>query len=171
MFLTIFRRFPTIFRRIPKIFTMLSEGRKNDSENFPNFSENLRKFPKIAEEDPKIFRLNINNLWLIFSIETWQTLRADWSKMISHMCRYHFYSHTCDTIFYRFATTPYTTPVYIIKYVFPSFSKLIQRLYRVGWLELPVWLFEGSKIVSTTTFWVIRNIKRFNSFNVAWSQQ
>ena len=32
---------------------------------FRTFSENFRSFPKIAEEDPKIFRLNIDLLWLI----------------------------------------------------------------------------------------------------------
>ncbi len=65
MFLTIFRRLPTIFRRFLKICKMLSEGRTNVSEHFPNFSENFRRYPKIAAEDPKMFRLNIDLLWLI----------------------------------------------------------------------------------------------------------
>ncbi len=62
------------FPKIPEEFKMLSKGRTNVSEHVP----------KIAEEDPKMFRLNIDKLWLI-DIETCQTLRADWSKMISRV--------------------------------------------------------------------------------------
>ena len=49
----------------PKIFKMLPGGYTNVSDHFPNFSENYRRFPKIAEGDPKMFRLNIDKLWLI----------------------------------------------------------------------------------------------------------
>ena len=97
----VFDDFPKIsdhFRRFPKIFKMLSEGCTNVSEHFPRISEVFRRLPKIAEEDPKIFRL-ISIYFGSFSIGTWQTLQADWSKMISHMCGYHFYPHMWDTIF------------------------------------------------------------------------
>ncbi len=113
MFLTIFRRFATIFQRFPKIFKMLSECRTKDSEHFPYFSEDCRRLPKIAEEDPKMFRLNIDKLWLI---EHWNMGNsASWLvKKWYHTCGYHFYPHMCDTIFSRFATTRFTTAVYII---------------------------------------------------------
>ena len=97
----VFDDFPKIsdhFRRFPKIFKMLSEGCTNVSEHFPRISEVFRRLPKIAEEDPKIFDL-ISIYFGSFSIGTWQTLQADWSKMISHMCGYHFYPHMWDTIF------------------------------------------------------------------------
>ena len=55
----------TIFQRFPKIFKMLSKGCTNVSEHFPRISEVFQRLPKIAEEDPKIFRLNIDLLWLI----------------------------------------------------------------------------------------------------------
>ena len=64
----VFDDFPKIsdhFQRFPKIFKMLSEGCTNVSEHFPRISEVFRRLPKIAEEDPKIFRLNIDLLWLI----------------------------------------------------------------------------------------------------------
>ena len=85
--------FLTIFRRFPKILKMLSEGSTNVSEHFPKISEVFRRLPKIAEED--LISIYFGSL----SIGTWQTLQADWSKMISHMCGYHFYPHMCDTIF------------------------------------------------------------------------
>ena len=98
MFLMIFRRFPTIsedFRKIskccPKVVRM-----------FPNI---FRKFPKIAEDCRRLpmkirrFFDLISIYFGSFSIGTWQTLQADWSKMISHMCGYHFYPHMWDTIF------------------------------------------------------------------------
>ena len=101
MFLTIFRRFPTIsedFRKFKNVVRRLYEY-------FRTFSENFRSFPKIAEDCrrlPRKIRRFFDLISIYFgliSIGTWQTLQADWSKMISHMCGYHFYPHMCDTIF------------------------------------------------------------------------
>ncbi len=120
MFLTIFRRFPTIFRRFPKIFKMLSEGRTNVAEHFPNFPENIRRLPTIAEEDLKVFRLNIT---IIFLIEHWNMINsaAHWSKMKSHVWISFLSTHMWYN-FSRFATTRYTTAVYIIIMSLKRFS-------------------------------------------------
>ena len=98
MFLTIFRRFPTIsedFRKFskccPKVVRMFS----NIFREFPKFSEDCRRLPRKIR---RFFDL-ISIYFGSFSIGTWQTLQADWSKMISHMCGYHFYPHVWDTIF------------------------------------------------------------------------
>ena len=81
--------FLTIFWRFPKIFKMLSEGCTNVSEHFPRISEDCRRLPRKIR---RFFDL-ISIYFGSFSIGTWQTLQADWSKMISHMCGYHFYPH------------------------------------------------------------------------------
>ena len=94
----VFDDFPKIsdhFRRFPKIFKMLSEGCTNVSEHFPRISEDCRRLPRKIR---RFFDL-ISIYFGSFSIGTWQTLQADWSKMISHMCGYHFYPHMWDTIF------------------------------------------------------------------------
>ena len=68
---------------------MLSEGCTNVSEHFPRISEVVRRLPRKIR---RFFDL-ISIYFGSFSIGTWQTLQADWSKMISHMCGYHFYPH------------------------------------------------------------------------------
>ena len=98
MFLTIFRRFPTISENFQNVVRRLYEC-------FQTFSENFRSFPKIVKDCRRLPRKIRRFFDLIsiyfgsFSIGTWQTLQADWSKMISHMCGYHFYPHMWDTIF------------------------------------------------------------------------
>ncbi len=69
--LTIFRRLPNIFRKLPK------------------FSEDYRRLQRKIRKCFDIISIKFGSL----SIKTWQTLRADWSKMISHMSGYHFYPH------------------------------------------------------------------------------
>ncbi len=108
MFLTIFRRFPTIFRRFPKIFKILSEGRMNDSEHFPKFSDHNRRLPRKIRRCFDLISIKLGSL----RIETRQTLRSDWSKMISHMDPYHFYPHMCDAIFLDLL--PLTIPLQFI---------------------------------------------------------
>ena len=104
-FLTIFRRFPTIFRRFPKILKMLSEGHTNVSEHFPKFSEDCRRLSKIAEDCRRLPR-KIRRFFDLISINlgplsiiTWQTLQANWSKMISH-CVDIIFIHTCVIPFF-----------------------------------------------------------------------
>ena len=67
----------------------------NIFREFPKFSEDCRRLPRKIR---RFFDL-ISIYFGSFSIGTWQTLQADWSKMISHMCGYHFYPHMWDTIF------------------------------------------------------------------------
>lgn len=89
----VFDDFPTISDHFPKnlnILKVLSEGRTNDSEHF-------RILPKITEDCRGRSKDGLTNI-----DKLWQTLQADWSKMIAHMCTYHFYPHTCDTIFIDF---------------------------------------------------------------------
>ena len=98
MFLTIFRRFPTIsedFRKFSKCCPKVVRMFPNIFREFPKFSEDFRRLPKKIR---RFFDL-ISIYFGSFSIGTWQTLQADWSKMISHMCGYHFYPHMWDTIF------------------------------------------------------------------------
>ena len=98
MFLTIFRRFPTIsedFRKFSKCCLKVVRMFPNIFREFPKFSEDYRRLPRKIR---RFFDL-ISIYFGSFSIGTWQTLQADWSKMISHMCGYHFYPHMCDTIF------------------------------------------------------------------------
>ena len=98
MFLTIFRRFPTIsedFRKFSKCCPKVVRMFPNISREFPKFSEDCRRLPRKIR---RFFDL-ISIYFGSFSIGTWQTLQADWSKMISHMCGYHFYPHMWDTIF------------------------------------------------------------------------
>ena len=51
----VFDDFPEDFQRFENVVRL-------SYECFRTFS---RKFPKIAEEDPKMFRLNIDKLWVI----------------------------------------------------------------------------------------------------------
>ena len=98
MFLTIFRRFPKIsedFRKFSKCCPKVVRMFPNIFREFPKFSEDCRRLPKKIR---RFFDL-ISIYFGSFSIGTWQTLQADWSKMISHMCGYHFYPHMWDTIF------------------------------------------------------------------------
>ena len=85
----VFDDFPKISDHFPKIFKMFSEGRTNDSEHFPKFSDNFRRLPRKIRRCFDLISIKFGSL----SIETRQTLLADWSKMISHMCGYHFYPH------------------------------------------------------------------------------
>ena len=113
MFLTIFRRFPTIsedFRKFSKCCPKVVRMFPNIFREFPKFSEDCRRLPwKIR----RFFDL-ISIYFGSFSIGTWQTLQADWSKMISHVW-ISFLSTHVGYHFSRFATTRYTTAVYIIK--------------------------------------------------------
>ncbi len=61
----IFDDFPKISDHFPKISENFQNVVRRLNELFRTFSENFRSFPKIAEEDPKMFRLNIDLLWLI----------------------------------------------------------------------------------------------------------
>ena len=90
--------FLTIFRRFPKIFKILSEGCTNVSEHFPRISEVFRRLPRKIR---RLFDL-ISIYFGSFSIGTWQTLQADWSKMISHMCGHVdiIFIHTCGIPFF-----------------------------------------------------------------------
>ena len=98
MFLTIFRRFPTIsedFGKFSKCCPKVVPMFPNIFREFPKFAEDCRRLPRKIR---RFFDL-ISIYFGSFSIGTWQTLQADWSKMISHMCGYHFYPHMSDTIF------------------------------------------------------------------------
>ena len=98
MFLTIFRRFPTIsedFREFSKCCPKVVRMFPNIFRELPKFSEDCRRLPRKIR---RFFDL-ISIYFGSFSIGTWQTLQADRSKMISHMCGYHFYPHMWDTIF------------------------------------------------------------------------
>ena len=94
-----------VFDDFPKISENFQNVVRRLYECFRTFSENFRSFPKIAEDCRRLPRKIRRFFDLIsiyfgsFSIGTWQTLQADWSKMISHMCGYHFYPHMWDTIF------------------------------------------------------------------------
>ena len=63
----------TIFRRFPKISENFQNVVRRLYECFRTFSENFRSFLTIAEEDPKMFRLNIDLLWLV---EHWNMLNS-----------------------------------------------------------------------------------------------
>ena len=92
MFLTIFRRFPTTsedFRKFSKCCPKVVRMFPNIFQEFPKFSEDCRRLPRKIR---RFFDL-ISIYFGSFSIGPWQTLQADWSKMISHMCGYHFYPH------------------------------------------------------------------------------
>ena len=81
--------------------------------SFLKISEDFRRFPKIAEEDPKIFRLKIDKPWPIEHCNmansvSWLVKNDNthvWIPFLSTHVRYHFS---------WFATTRYTTAVYII---------------------------------------------------------
>ena len=98
MFLTIFRRFPTIsedFRKFSKCCPKVVRMFPNIFREFPKIVEDCRRLPRKIR---RFFDL-ISIYFGSFSIGTWQTLQAGWSKMISHRCGYHFYPHMWDTIF------------------------------------------------------------------------
>ena len=61
----VFDDFPKISDHFPKISEDLQNVVRRSYEHFPNFSENFRRYPKIAVEDSKMFRLNIDLLWLV----------------------------------------------------------------------------------------------------------
>ena len=107
MFLTIFRRFPTIsedFRKFSKCCPKVVRMFPNIFREFPKFSEDCRRLPRKIR---RFFDL-ISIYFGSFSIGTWQTLQADWSKMISHMCGYRstlllvdiIFIHTCGIPFF-----------------------------------------------------------------------
>ena len=85
----------------------------NIFREFPKFSEDCRRLPRKIR---RFFDL-ISIYFGSFSIGTWQTLQADWSKMISHVW-ISFLSTPVGYHFSRFATTRYTTAVYIINSVY-----------------------------------------------------
>ena len=102
MFLTIFRRFPTIsedFRKFSKCCPKVVRMFPNIFREFPKFSEDCRRLPRKIRRYFDLISIYFGS----FSIGTWQTLQADWSKMISHMCGYHFYPHmqTCQPSRFR----------------------------------------------------------------------
>ena len=105
LLITMFWRFSEDFRPFPKISENFQNVVRRLYECFRTFSENFRSFPKIFEDCRRLPRKIRRFFDLIsiyfgsFSIATWQTLQADWSKMISHMCGYHFYPHMWDTNF------------------------------------------------------------------------
>ncbi len=81
---------------------MLSEGRTNA----------FRRLTKIAQDDPKMFRLNIDKLWLI---EHWNMANsASWLVKNDITCVDIIFIHTCDTIFIDLLLL--STAFYIIKY-------------------------------------------------------
>ena len=82
------------------------------SGSHTNVSELFRKFPKIAEEDPKMFRLNIDKLCLIQQLN--MANAASWLVENDITGVDIIFIHTCDNHSYRFATTRYSTAVYII---------------------------------------------------------
>ena len=98
MFLTIFRRFPTIsedFRKFSKCCPKVVRMFPNIFRKFLKFSDDCRRLSRKIRRCFDLISIYFGSL----SIGTWQTLQADWSKMISHMCGYHFCPHMCDTIF------------------------------------------------------------------------
>ena len=119
MFLTIFRRFPTIsedFRKFSKCCPKVVRMFPNIFRELPKFSEDCRRLPRKIR---RFFDL-ISIYFGSFSIGTWQTLQADWSKMISHMCGYHFYPHLWDTIFLDLLPLAIPLQFYIIILYIPD---------------------------------------------------
>ena len=98
MFLTIFRRFPTIsedFRKFSKCCPKVARMFPNIFRNFPKFSEDSRRLPRKIRRCFDLISIYFGPL----SIGTWQTLQADWSKMISH-CVDIIFIHTCGIPFF-----------------------------------------------------------------------
>ena len=97
LFLTIFRRFPTTFRRFPKIFQNRSKGQTNVSEHFRTFSEDCRRRPRKIR---RCFDQTPTHLSVV-----------EGTKEKCHIISSHVRISYC---FYHFATTRYTTDIYVI---------------------------------------------------------
>ena len=113
MFLTIFRRFPTIsedFRKFSKCCPKVVRMFPNIFRNFPKFSEDSRRLPRKIRRCFDLISIYLGPL----SIGTWQTLQADWSKMISH-CVDIIFIHTCGIPFFSICYHSLYPAVYIIK--------------------------------------------------------
>ncbi len=91
----VFDDFPKISDPFPKISENFQHVVRRLYEWFRTF---FRRLPKIAEEDPKMFRLNIDLLWLT---EHWNMANSAslMGQKWYHTCGYHFYPHMYDTIF------------------------------------------------------------------------
>ncbi len=87
-------RFLTMFRRFPTIFEMLSEGQTNVSEHFQ----------KIAENDPKMFRLNVDKLWLIHHWNMANLSARDWWYQ-THVKNYRNFTHS-EILFFSVVKIP-----------------------------------------------------------------
>ena len=99
------RYFPKISDHFPKISEDFENVVRRSYECFRTFSEVFRRLPKIAEDCRRLPR-KIRRFFDLISINlgplsiiTWQTLQANWSKMISH-CVDIIFIHTCVIPFF-----------------------------------------------------------------------
>ena len=69
---TQFTNYPKVVRMFPNTLRILRK--------FPKTFENIRRLPRKIRRCFDLISINFGSL----SIETWQTLRADWSKIIYH---------------------------------------------------------------------------------------
>ncbi len=145
---------------------MLSEGRTNVSKHFPNFSENFRRYSKIAEEDPKMFRLNIDLLWLI---QHWNraNLSENVSKSISSHVKITCYFHVWRYVFFVRNISWYFTDVYIIISTFWSSARpLLPRTLSLSSNLSRVRIQNGARPIKTRLFAKIRLLYRLYIRNI-----